>query len=434
VGLMLKNRILWLGAILFLISTCLAVQPKAFGAQDSTENTATKEPFTLAEIEKLLEGSVSPKRVATLVEQYGVSFELTDDVEKELREVGADDKLLLVISKRHVDTTAQEWEAVRYSNDRNQLEAFLQRHPSGPLADAARAQIEQIDWEAVRYSNDRNQLEAFLQRHPSSPFSDAARAQIEQIDWTAANGSNDRSKLQTYLNQHPGGRYAQQAREQIEQIDWNSAFSSRNHARIQAYLAQYPNGRYRQQAREALEQIDWDAVKGSKDVQLLRAFLRAYPQGRYAALAKMEIEAQANVVRAPQPRIQAHPDYCPLPDKLEFDYNTPQREKIGIWTGQWEVNPWRKFCLVITSIKGDEVRGIYSWEDKGTGHRGGFDIFTGAIRFSTSPEGYPQASQTISSKTDKREITLQFRANGTVRATWQAGGYRMTEARVTKVK
>ena len=396
-GLMLKNRILWLGAILFLISTCLAVQPKAFGAQDSTENTAIKEPFTLAEIEKLLEGSVSPKRVATLVEQYGVSFELTDDVEKELREVGADDKLLLVISKRHVDTTAQ-------------------------------------DWEAVRYSNDRNQLEAFLQRHPSSPFSDAARAQIEQIDWTAANGSNDRSKLQTYLNQHPGGRYAQQAREQIEQIDWNSAFSSRNHARIQAYLAQYPNGRYRQQAREALEQIDWDAVKDSKDVPRLRAFLRAYPQGRYAALAKMEIEAQANVVRAPQPRIQAHPDYCPLPDKLEFDYNTPQREKIGIWTGQWEVNPWRKFCLVITSIKGDEVRGIYSWEDKGTGHRGGFDIFTGAIRFSTSPEGYPQASQTISSKTDKREITLQFRANGTVRATWQAGGYRMTEARVTKVK
>ena len=56
VGLMLKNRILWLGAILFLISTCLAVQPKAIGAQASTENTATKEPFTLLEIEKLLEG------------------------------------------------------------------------------------------------------------------------------------------------------------------------------------------------------------------------------------------------------------------------------------------------------------------------------------------------------------------------------------------
>jgi outer membrane protein assembly factor BamD (BamD/ComL family) len=426
---------LWLGAILFLMSTCLAVQPKAFGAQDSTENTATKAPFTLAEIEKLLEGSVTPKRVATLVEQYGVSFELTDEVEQELREVGADDKLLLVISKRYVDTTAQEWEAVRYSNDRSRLEAFLQHHPSGPFADAARAQIEQIDWEAVRYSNDRNQLEAFLQRHPSGPFADAARAQIEQIDWTAANGSNDRSKLQAYLNQHSGGRYAQQAREQIEQIDWNSAFSSRNHARIQAYLAQYPNGRYRQQAREALEQIDWDAIKDSKDVQRLRAFLRAYPQGRYATLAKMEIEAQANV--QPPVQTQARPKYCALPDKLAFDYNTPQREKIGIWTGQWNVSPFRRFCIVITSIKGHEVRGIYSWEDNYKGNKADFEIFTGTIEVTKSLSGQSQPfpHQIIVSKSETREITLEFRINGKALATWRRPGHTSyLEAGTTKVK
>ena len=37
-----------------------------------------------------------------MVEQYGVSFELTDDIEKELRKLGAGDRLLLVIAKNHV--------------------------------------------------------------------------------------------------------------------------------------------------------------------------------------------------------------------------------------------------------------------------------------------------------------------------------------------
>jgi hypothetical protein len=101
-NLMLKNRMLWLCALLFLLSTSLAAQPKAIGAQVSTEKTAAKKAFALTEIKDLLKGSVTPKRVATLVEQYGVSFGLTDDVEKELRELGADDRLLLVISKNRL--------------------------------------------------------------------------------------------------------------------------------------------------------------------------------------------------------------------------------------------------------------------------------------------------------------------------------------------
>jgi outer membrane protein assembly factor BamD (BamD/ComL family) len=291
---MLKHCMLWLCSILVLITTGLAAQPQAFAAQASNEKTAAKMPLSLTEIKKLLEGSVSPKRAATLVEQYGVNFELTDDVEKELRELGADGDLLLVISKKRVqpaDTTAQEWAAVRYSNDRNRLDAFLQRHPSGS-------------------------------------FADVARAQIEQNDWTKANGSNDRSKLQAYLNQHDGGRFEQQAREQIERVDWNSAVNSHDRARIQAYIDRYHDGRYGQQAHEALEQIDWDAVKDSKDVQRLRTFLNAYPQGHYATSAKAAIEAPANV--QPPMQAQARPKYCPLPDKLDFDYSTPEREKIGI--------------------------------------------------------------------------------------------------------
>jgi hypothetical protein len=57
--------------------------------------------LAINEIEKLLKGSVSPARVTTLVQQYGVNFELSDEVEKQLRGLGADDKLLIAIAKNH---------------------------------------------------------------------------------------------------------------------------------------------------------------------------------------------------------------------------------------------------------------------------------------------------------------------------------------------
>jgi TPR repeat protein len=57
--------------------------------------------LALSEIEEALTGSISPKRVATLVQQLGVSFDLNDEVEKRLRGLGADDKLLIAIAKNH---------------------------------------------------------------------------------------------------------------------------------------------------------------------------------------------------------------------------------------------------------------------------------------------------------------------------------------------
>ena len=86
---MLTRRMLWLCMFLVAISMGLAAQ-------------SANKPLALSEITELLKGSVTPKRVATLVEQYGVSFQLTDDVEKELRRLGADDRLLLAISMKRV--------------------------------------------------------------------------------------------------------------------------------------------------------------------------------------------------------------------------------------------------------------------------------------------------------------------------------------------
>jgi hypothetical protein len=56
-------------------------------------------PLSDSEVVEALSNGVAPARVAELVKKYGVSFTLTDEIEKNLRAKGADDNLLLVIAK-----------------------------------------------------------------------------------------------------------------------------------------------------------------------------------------------------------------------------------------------------------------------------------------------------------------------------------------------
>jgi hypothetical protein len=57
-----------------------------------------------------------------------------------------------------------------------------------------------------------------------------------------------------------------------------------------------------------------------------------------------------------------------LPEDVTLD-RTQHPEIIGLYTGEWVpmvgILYVRKFCILLTSIQGDEVRGIYSWETGG---------------------------------------------------------------------
>jgi hypothetical protein len=46
-----------------------------------------------------LGGEIRPKRVATLVQQRGVDFALTDAIEQQIRAAGGDSDLLVAIAK-----------------------------------------------------------------------------------------------------------------------------------------------------------------------------------------------------------------------------------------------------------------------------------------------------------------------------------------------
>jgi Tol biopolymer transport system component len=68
----------------------LGVALLALTAQDQKK----AEPLTEGEIIRLLEGGVSPERVESLARDRGLSFEVTDAVERDLRDAGATDALL----------------------------------------------------------------------------------------------------------------------------------------------------------------------------------------------------------------------------------------------------------------------------------------------------------------------------------------------------
>jgi len=65
-------------------------------------------PFTLQDISFALSERVEPKRVAALVRERGVAFDLTAESESQLRKAGADDFLLDEIKKIHTEALKQQ--------------------------------------------------------------------------------------------------------------------------------------------------------------------------------------------------------------------------------------------------------------------------------------------------------------------------------------
>lgn len=73
-----------------------APEPATFVPPKPTKSGAA--PFSLAEVETGLKGSITSKRMATLVQQFGVDFKLSDASQKRLVDAGAAPELLQVIS------------------------------------------------------------------------------------------------------------------------------------------------------------------------------------------------------------------------------------------------------------------------------------------------------------------------------------------------
>jgi len=118
-----------------------------------------------------------------------------------------------------------------------------------------------------------------------------------------------------------------------------------------------------------------------------------------------------------------HPSYCPLPENVTFD-RTEHPELIGLYTGEWvptapeSIFYVRKFCILVTSIRGNEVRGIYSWGKGGWDGQSGWREFQttsssliSTFEFSTSVLGNWQGPTRLT-------IKVEFHKKGKATATY----------------
>jgi glyoxylase-like metal-dependent hydrolase (beta-lactamase superfamily II) len=87
-------RKLWALALLFLLAG-----GGWFTLAQQSQEADTSAPFALEDLLALLAAGVTPGRLAGLVKDRGVTFDFTADAERKLRLVGADDTLLLEVSK-----------------------------------------------------------------------------------------------------------------------------------------------------------------------------------------------------------------------------------------------------------------------------------------------------------------------------------------------
>jgi formylglycine-generating enzyme required for sulfatase activity len=83
-----------------------------------------RKPVAVEEIEYLLQRGVSARRVATIVGEQGVSFEVTESVKERLRKAGADEGVIIAVERAGLETARQKLEEERRkaAEERRQLE------------------------------------------------------------------------------------------------------------------------------------------------------------------------------------------------------------------------------------------------------------------------------------------------------------------------
>jgi hypothetical protein len=140
----------WFGPLLLVVGLSLA--PAAAAGQQPPQCSG---PVTEDGVVVLMRGSVAESRVAWILTNCGLAFELSPPVEQRLKREGATDSLIATIRdlstqrvRREAERLRQEeatqWTAARDAGTVAALDAYLARFPAGPHQQDARSRREAL--------------------------------------------------------------------------------------------------------------------------------------------------------------------------------------------------------------------------------------------------------------------------------------------------
>jgi hypothetical protein len=98
------------------------------------------------------------------------------------------------------------------------LDAFLARHPDGPLAEQAKDAKEQLFLDAAKTTSTQAAFSDFLKRYPNGKLAGAARAAIEALDFKDVQAAGTIEAYDGFVRLHPQSAFAKKATEALDRL------------------------------------------------------------------------------------------------------------------------------------------------------------------------------------------------------------------------
>jgi formylglycine-generating enzyme required for sulfatase activity len=128
------------------------------GVRGDAQERARK-PLRIEEIERLLRGQVSPLRIADIVEEEGVSFEVTAEVRERLRKAGADATVLAAVERASLVVARKKLEEERQRAEEERRKAAEERRQLEEEKREADAERKRQETEARRKAEEERKAE-----------------------------------------------------------------------------------------------------------------------------------------------------------------------------------------------------------------------------------------------------------------------------------
>jgi TPR repeat protein len=195
----MRATTLLVGILIFLVGSTAGRTTRAQNAP---------RPLSAADVEHGLKSGVPNARMAALVKQYGVDFELTDVVEARLRSARASDSLILQIGRSRVRVDGNSIERPT----RRVVSAKRQRPPNAPLTNpqtAAKELLTQADKYRVGSSGDRNEAKAASLYHKAAEMGNAeAQTRFAEALFDGRGVARDPARSRAWLEKAARQNYA----------------------------------------------------------------------------------------------------------------------------------------------------------------------------------------------------------------------------------
>ena len=184
------------------------------------------------------------------------------------------------------------WAPIESSSEPSVFEEYLAGDPNGHFAELARTALRQRIEQA-----DKDMLDGYLARYPTGAAADLARQRLPAATWATIRESDDFGVLLDYLQKYRGSAHDAEARQRLRvAIDESTDVDA-----LERLARERPQSAFAQQAEERAVTLGWRAIANSLRMADFDDFLRRHPNSPEASLvpgAKVALERRAASAKA----------------------------------------------------------------------------------------------------------------------------------------